>query len=383
MDISRSMAQEIIDELGGILNQQLNFFDARGYILASAHPERVGSYHAGAARLIREGLDELIVYRDDEYEGARKGCNLPLVMDTAVVGAIGITGEYEQVRKYGQIIKKMTEILLRESDEQQRRKIESRIRTRFLDDWIMTDQHLNDPAFLQRARAQEIDITLSRRVAALRIADITRYADSSPGQETIDSINRWVRQALSQVPGAIFSKTASVMILLLPAQDDERMLRFVNRLMQGVMDRFKVRLLAGVDSGADIGHAGVHQAWKKAMKALQACAAQKERQVLFYDDITYELFLDDISSAAKALFVQRVFGGIPEEEIAEYAGLVKTLYQMDGSISRAADAHFIHKNTLQYKLNKLTRITGRDPRSYKCVPLYSLAILFMREQQEE
>ena len=52
VDISRSMAQEIIDELGGILNQQLNFFDARGYILASAHPERVGSYHAGAARLM-------------------------------------------------------------------------------------------------------------------------------------------------------------------------------------------------------------------------------------------------------------------------------------------------------------------------------------------
>ena len=382
MDISRNMAQEIIDELGGILNQQLNFFDARGYILASAHPERVGSYHAGAARLIREGLDELIVYRDDEYEGARQGCNLPLVMDTAVVGAIGITGEYEQVRKYGQIIKKMTEILLRESDEQQRKKIESRIRTRFLDDWIMTDQYPGDPAFLQRARAQEIDITLSRRVAALRIADITRYADSPTGQETIDSINRCVRQALGQVPGAIFSKTASVMILLLPAQDDERMLRFVNRLMQGVMDRFKVRLLAGIDSGADIGHAGVHQAWKKAMKALQACAAQKERQVLFYDDITYELFLDDIGDAAKTLFTQRVFGGIPEEEIGEYAGLVETLYLMDGSISRAAEAHFIHKNTLQYKLNKLTRITGRDPRSYKCVPLYTLAILFMREQAE-
>ncbi len=379
MDISRSMAQEIIDELGGILNQQLNFFDARGYILASAHPERVGSYHAGAARLIREGLDELTVYRDDEYEGARKGCNLPLVMDTAVVGAIGITGEYEQVRKYGQIIKKMTEILLRESDEQQRKKVESRIRTRFLDDWIMTDQHPGDPAFLQRARAQEIDITLSRRVAALRIADITRYADSPTGQETIDSINRWVRQALGQVPGAIFAKTASVMILLLPAQDDERLLRFISRLMQGVMDQFRVRLLAGIDSGADTGNAGVHQSWKKAMKALQACAAQKERQILFYDDITYELFLDDIDSAAKALFVQRVFRNIPQEEIGEYAGLVKTLYEMDGSITRAADAHFIHKNTLQYKLNKLTRITGRDPRAYTCVPLYTLAILFRME----
>ena len=379
MDISRDMAQEIIDELGGILGQQLNFFDARGYILASANPRRVGSFHAGADRLIREGLEELIVYRDDEYEGALKGCNLPLVIDTAVVGAIGITGGHEQVRKYGQIIKKMTEILLREHDDQQRRKIESRIRTRFLDDWIISDRYLSDPMFLQRARAQEIDITLSRRVVALRIADLTRYADSPDGQETIDSINRWVRRELGRVPGAIFSKTASEMICLLPAQDDEWTLGFVRELMQGVMDQFKVPLLAGIDSGDDIGRVSMHQAWKKAMKALQACAASRESRVLLYDDITYELFLDDIDSAARALFVQRVFRDLSKEETEEYAALITTLYQMNGSINQTAAAHFIHKNTLQYKLNKLTRITGRDPRNYENVPLYTLAILFRGE----
>ena len=376
MDISRDIAQEVIDELGGILGQQLNFFNAQGYILASADPARAGSFHAGAYRLIKEGLEELIVYRDDEYEGARKGCNLPLVIDTAVVGAIGITGEYDQVRKYGQIIKKMTEILLREHDDQQRRKIESRIRTRFLEDWIMTERFQNDPGFLQRAQAQEIDITLPRRVAALRIADITRYADSPDGQETIDSINRWVRGELSRVPGAIFSKTASEMICLLPAQDDDRTLRFVKRLMQGVTDQFRVPLLAGIDSGDDAGHVSLYQAWKKAMKALQACAASREKQLLFYDDITYELFLDDIDSASRALFVERVFRGLSEEETEEYAALITTLYQMNGSINRTAGAHFIHKNTLQYKLNKLTRITGRDPRSYENVPLYTLAIIF-------
>lgn len=380
MYISREVAQEIIDELGDVLGQQLNFFDAKGYILASANPERVGRFHAGAHKLIKEGLEELTVYRDDEYEGARKGCNLPLVIDTAVVGAIGITGEYAQVRRYGQIIQKMTEILLRENDEQQRKKVENRIRTRFLDDWIMSDQYMSDPSFLQRAQAQEIDITLSRRVVVLRIADITRYADNAPGQETIDSINRWVRHALEQVPGAIFSKTASVMICLLPAQEDAKILRFVRRVMQGVMDQFKVRLLAGIDSGADVGHASVHQAWKKAMKALQACASRQECKAMFYDDITYELFLGDIDSAAKALFVQRIFRNLPEEKIKEYAALITTLYQMDGSINRAAQAHFIHKNTLQYKLNKLTKITGRDPRKYEHVPLYALAMLFLREQ---
>lgn len=379
MTISREVAQEIIDELGGVLGQQLNFMDAKGCILASATPERVGSCHGGVAMMIREGLGELTVYRDNEYEGARMGCNLPLMMDTRLVGAIGITGEPAQVRKYGQIIKKMTEILLRESDEQQRRKLESRIRTRFLDDWIMLEQSPTDPSFLRRAAAQGIDITLARRVAALRIEDITRYTDSRQGQELIDGINRWVRQALSHTEGAIFSKTASVMICLVPAQDDEGMLRFVRRLTEGVMRQFQVRLLAGIDRAEDAGRVSMHEAWTRANKALQACAARPGAQIMFYNDITYEMFLDDIPRETKETFVRHLLRGVDRDSAREYAPLIATLYRMNGSITRTAEAHFIHKNTLQYRLNKLTALTGRDPRALENVPLYTLALLFMKE----
>ncbi len=66
MYISKDVAQEIINELGDVLGQQLNFFDSEGNILASANADRVGSFHAGVDRMIREGLEELTVYRDDE-----------------------------------------------------------------------------------------------------------------------------------------------------------------------------------------------------------------------------------------------------------------------------------------------------------------------------
>lgn len=379
MEISRDIAQEIIDEVGGILSKQLNFFDEKGYILASATPERVGNFHGGAAKLIREGLDELIVYSDDEYEGARKGCNLPLVMDKAVVGAIGITGEFEQVRQYGQIIKKMTEILLRDHDEQQRKKIEGRIRTRFLDDWIMTEQDVSDPAFLQRAQAQSIDVSLSRRVVVMRIVDITRYSDSPTGQETIDKINRWVRQTLGRIPGAIFSKTPSVMICLLPYQENQALTQFIDRTFRDVLARYGIQLMAGVDGGAGTDRLSVHQAYQEAMKALQACPIREGRRILFYEDITYELFLEEIDKNTKKLFVSRVFRNLGTKEIEEYAAILGTLYEMDGSITKTAHAHFIHKNSLQYKLNKLARITGYDPRSYSSIPLYSLAMLFRGE----
>ena len=113
-------------------------------------------------------LDELTIYRDEEYPGARQGCNFPLTIDSVTVGAIGITGEYQEVCRYGQIIKKMTELMIRENDVLERKKIEDRIRDRFLDDWILSAQDETDSMFVRRANAQRIDLNLPRRVALLR-----------------------------------------------------------------------------------------------------------------------------------------------------------------------------------------------------------------------
>lgn len=64
----------------------------------------------------------------------------------------------------------------------------------------------------------------------------------------------------------------------------------------------------------------------------------------------------------------------------EYAALLTTLYENDGSIARTAQAHFIHKNTLQYKLNRLMDKTGYNPRSCSSIPLYYLAVLFYKHR---
>lgn len=240
----------------------------------------------------------------------------------------------------------------------------------------MTEQNTADPLFLQRAWAQDIDVGLSRRVVVMRISDIVRYNNDSVGQETIDKVNRQVRSVLSGMTGAIFSKTASVMICLLPMQDKEDIAKFIKSVFEDVYTKYGVRLVAGIDSQFDSARVSIHQAYQKAMKALQACCTNHSKEILFYDDITYELFIEQIDQSTKNLFISRVFGDLSESEIEEVIPLLRTLYETDGSINKTADAHFIHKNTLQYKLNKLTKLTGHDPRAYSAVPLYYLAMLF-------
>jgi carbohydrate diacid regulator len=168
------------------------------------------------------------------------------------------------------------------------------------------------------------------------------------------------------------------MICLIPVQTDKKVLAFIDQIFDLVLEQENVPLIAGADSGADAGGVTVHQAYIKAQKALQACMASEREQACLYDNTTYELFLDEISEQTKTQFVRHVFRNCTEKEIIEYLDILKTLYETGGSISKTAEVYFIHKNTLQYKLNKLSQKTGYDPRSHISIPLYYLAVLFSK-----
>lgn len=49
----------------------------------------------------------------------------------------------------------------------------------------------------------------------------------------------------------------------------------------------------------------------------------------------------------------------------------------NGSISKTSSDLFIHKNTLQYRLNKVAKMTGYNPRELKSLIVLYLALELM------
>lgn len=297
-----------------------------------------------------------------------------------MIGVIGISGECDEVYRYGQIIKKMTEIQLAESDAAERKKIANRIRDRFFDDWILTDVSYNDISFVRRAEGQQININIQRRVVIFQLCNLKQYRDSTYGQKTIDNINRYMRTFLGGIPDALFSKTPSQMICLLPYLDDARLLRFTNDIFGRINEKFGEKLIAGVDSTRDCGHVTMHQAYEKANRALNACLQKKDSAVLFYDEAAYEMLISEIQEHTQEAFIHQIFSGCSEGEIDEFCNLIDSLYRNNGSIMQTAAERFIHKNTVQYKLNHIAEITGYNPRIWRNIPLFYLAILFRDRQ---
>jgi carbohydrate diacid regulator len=372
MNISRQNAMQIVFNISNIINQHINMMDEKGLIIASTDPERVGTVHEAAQRIIEENLDSLIIHENYEYKGSRKGLNLPILFDNAIVGVIGVTGEYRDVAKYGQIIKKMTEILILENYSQEQKKIDDRIRTRFLDEWVFEDTPGGyGGEFIDRGNRFGIDVTIPRRILIAEMSDISKYRDNPEGQRLIDGINRMARRIIERGNQNVFTKTPSQMICLLTDRDDNDMRAVAKDILEQAKKQFKVDIRVGIDKKST----RPHQAYQRAKKALSAGRYAGE-SIYFYDDITVEIFMDEISDASKREFLTRIFRGFDDEETAYWINFLRVYFANDGSLEKVSSQMFIHKNTVQKKLSKLAERTGHDPRRMMDAALFVLAIQF-------
>ena len=59
MKLSKSSAQQIVDEIGKLVKQNINLMDETGHIIASNSRARVGNFHIGAYRIIQNHLHRL------------------------------------------------------------------------------------------------------------------------------------------------------------------------------------------------------------------------------------------------------------------------------------------------------------------------------------
>ena len=83
--------------------------------------------------------------------------------------------------------------------------------------------------------------------------------------------------------------------------------------------------------------------------------------------------LEIISGNYKENFKNKILENISEKDFEEFSDILTVYEQENGSVIYTAEKLFMHKNTLQYKLNKIKRLSGYDPRNLKDFTILSLA----------
>ena len=94
------LAREMVEAVSGLVEgRTINLMDTKGIIVASSDPARVGSFHQGAMEAVRTGkMVNITKEQVPDYSGAREGCNMPLRVNGAIIGVVGIRGDPPEIQ---------------------------------------------------------------------------------------------------------------------------------------------------------------------------------------------------------------------------------------------------------------------------------------------
>jgi len=356
VNLNAEVAQDIVSQLEEIIGESINLMNRNGEIVASTDTLRIGTLHSGAIEVIKT-QKELIIKEESTFEGAKPGINLPLMVKGEILGVVGVTGQGDAVEKYGSIIKKMTEILLKEYAMNQNQQIYMDRFNQLVDTLITTPVENIDSIWINNRMADlKIDETLNRSIVIM----------GSPNQESLVLPNRssyvdMLKTYITPKDHALYYAghfliwTCEVNTKVLESKLSQLSCYFANEVQTPF--HFGVGRLYG--DILDMKHS--YQEAKIAYKS----AIDKSERILFYADLDIEMLVDSIPTHMAKRFCDKVLNQLTDEDLESYSQLLEVFVRHNGSISKAADELYIHKNTYQYRLNKLGSLTGYNPRELK------------------
>ena len=361
MDISEKLAQSIVMSMKDIIDQDLNYMNTSAIIIASTDIDRIGKYHEGANIVLRTKQDLVIKY-DNQYEGVKKGINIPVTYQNKIVGVIGITGDKDKVQSYGKIIKQMTEILIKDAWHTELINQRRRNYRTIIENTVLRTGNINN--------AQMIADLSGFKMDKPHIAVIGKVEQFSTDWNNNNDILNMLDEILPDTNNNIYGVQNDRLIVFLSEIERNRINDILCEINRRLSEKKYQVLNYGVGTVAPTAN-DLHASLENANLAIKYNPANSS--VNYYDDFDLDLIMSSLSQDLKKKYLDKVLGNLSCSKMNEYKHILEIHEKNNGSITKSAEQLYIHKNTLQYKLDKLYKDTGYNPRDLKDYVILKIA----------
>lgn len=362
--LSPEIAEKIVKDVKKLIGEDIIIVNTEGIIIASTDQDRIGNFHQGAL-IAAEKNDHFIILEKDERKliGVRAGINLPVFFRRDVIGVIGITGDPAKVSPFGEIIRKMTEMLVSENYYSQQLELQSRTLEAFVFDWLQNRDW--DFVFLNQAKLLNVDLKTNRQAIMI---DIHQFEHLLP-RDIYSSFSKWINAKT----GDILIRWGNNRILLLretaEQENRDQILNYVSSFQNFLEENLNSRISIGI--GQIVSSKEMILSYHQAERALRSI--DQLSNIIFDEDLTIEMIFDEVKHETKQVFLKRTIGPIAKED--ELLHTLKKLFENNHSLKKTAASLHVHINTLHYRLKKVYELTGLDPSN-----INDLLILFLSLQ---
>ncbi len=330
------MSQQIVSAIKEVCGQDINFIDTKGFIIASTNSLRVGEFHEVGYKVVN--TKEIIeVYSFDKFQGTREGINAPIIFEGDVVAVIGITGNPKEVKKYINLAIRIAVLIVHENKYYATQKVHTQKINYLINSLVNSDlssKDYLDKIILEFYPSLEIEV---------RVAIITFLKDTP-----------------SNFMENFFKKEE---IYFNTFRYPNRYVCIIDKKI--TKDTFKT-VLENNNYPAKLSFGGFENFYQIVKSYNQAELAYKtikktSENFASYDHLDFDMLIEDISQDIKIKYLDKTIRNLKKEDI----DLLSVYYENDISLDETCKKLFLHKNTLQYKLKRIQKITSYDPRSFK------------------
>lgn len=370
MYLNATTAKEIIKEISPFIHYDLNIMDGNGLILASTKTNRIGTHHEGARILIDSQKPQLIVSNDQEYDGCKTGVNLPIYFAGQVIGVVGITGDPTETIKYGQMLQKMTEMIVYENFDASERALKENIDILYMNDLV----HGNMESSLFNLEEWLLQSGIQCKgpfcVGIFSLIETQKNESLKPIRDTI--LKKDITKALKSKN--ILCASNGEYYIALSNHRPHHFAEIMNELDLSLQQNYQHSLLCTIGNEyADF--LDISKSYNEAL-IIKRHFGNTGSGVYCFSNIVLDFVISQIPGIHKKNLYEQVFKDCTSEEICEYKEFIISYFECNGSLVQLAEKNFIHKNTVQYKINKIFRSTGHDLRKYN-----DLFILYLAARQ--
>lgn len=352
--ISKDFADMFIERIRGKTPYPFFVVNKDGIIIAAHEGDRVGNFHEASFQMMRDGSDIMIVRpgEAEDYIGAKPGVDMPIEHNGKMVGALGITGYYEDVIPVVTAVKMTIEATLdyealRESDTKKRNYRE-----------IFFSKLLENQAPENSKDLKTYAMRLGYQISANRVS-ILIFAEDKAEQvlQVIKECETLQRQDFAFVVNGsevmlfrrLESKTQSYLSNLY-----EHCEKFCEPIASALEKQsIQARIFYGsVQSRLSNYHfAYSHCAWMM---------LKNHDRKMFYDYV--DDYIKHLVPYSEFIGMFEAIASLFDEETAEvFMDVVEVLEKHNYNFVESSKELYLHKNTLFFRFNKIKNLLGKNP----------------------
>lgn len=394
MILNSKTANKIVQKTMSILGKNINIMDQNGRIIASGDLSRVGTFHEGSLLVIqREKQIEISAEDVHCMKGVKPGVNLPVYFENSLIGVVGITGNPEEARQVGQLVKEMVELMIHEFYLSTRLQLENRAREAFIQEVISNRNSEKYSELVDRGNILGINLQIHRISILMDIYKFSgtvsyfreKYNYHKEGELLLQELKDRIMDSISksreigsndiiQYGGRDrFIILKEVQVNVPEAIVKQKAFEFCEQMRQEISEKFSLQTSWGIGrlyTGSD----ALYQSFQDSLSALNISQKYEHvGEVVHIDDVTIENIVSNIPEkqmeilSSSLTFLANSSRGISQD-------LMKTLevfFECNMNVSDTARKLYMHRNTIIYRLNKIKNVIGLNPLSFRdAVQLY-------------